>query len=77
MLYVYLSHSNRQVILPTAVGPGPDPDESPVVSFVDEVGTVVATFLRSDVAVFSSRNLGPILPRGEAEQSKMPPANCP
>ena len=77
MLYIYLSHSNRQVILPTAVATGPDPDESPVVTFVDANGAVVASFLRADVAVFSARNLGPMLPRNAAEQSEMPPANCP
>ena len=77
MLYVYLSHSNRQVILPTAVATGADPDESPLVTFVDEAGVVVATFLRADVAVFSARNLGPILPRNAAEKSEIPPVDCP
>jgi hypothetical protein len=77
MLYIYLSHSNRQVILPTAVGTGPDEDDSPVVTFIDASGAVVASFLRVDLAVFSTRNLGPILPRNAAEQSERPPANCP
>lgn len=62
MLYVYLSHSSRQVILPTAVAVGDAPESDPVVTFVDASGEPVALFLRADVAVYSTRNLGPSLP---------------
>ena len=61
MLYVYLSHSNRQVILPTAEQVGPEPESGPLVSFLDAQGNVVAVFLRADVALFSHRNLGEAL----------------
>ena len=61
MLYVYLSHSNRQVILPTADRAGDDPESGPLVSFVDAQGNAVAVFLRADVALYSHRNLGQAL----------------
>ena len=61
MLYVYLSHSNRQVILPSAERVGPEPESGPLVSFLDAQGNVVAVFLRADVALYSHRNLGQAL----------------
>ena len=65
MLYVYLSHSNRQVILPTAVTVSDQPGSDPLVSFVDVSGNVVATFLRSDVALYSEKNMGRALEQVE------------
>lgn len=76
MLYLYLSHSNRQVILPTAVGIGSAPESDPVVTFVDAGGNAVAVFLRADVAVYSSRNLGPTLPEQAGEHSIDKPMEC-
>jgi hypothetical protein len=73
VLYVYLSHSNRQVILPTAERVGDEPESGPLVSFLDAQGAVVATFLRADVALFSPRNLGQALEQvedaGKTEQT--------
>ena len=65
MLYIYLAHSNRQVILPTAVKAGPEPGNGPLVSFVDADDNVVAVFLRADVALFSDKNLGEALQQVE------------
>ena len=65
VLYVYLSHSNRQVILPTADTVGPEPENGPLVSFLDAQGNVVAMFLRADVALYSHRNLGQALEQVE------------
>jgi len=65
MLYLYLSHSNRQVILPTATKTSDEPESSPIVSFLDESGAVVAMFLRADVALYSRTNLGPALQERE------------
>jgi len=65
VLYVYLSHSNRQVILPTAETVGPEPENGPLVSFLDAQGNVVAMFLRADVALYSHRNLGQALEQVE------------
>src|SRR5258708_28614831 len=60
-LFVFLRHSNRQVILPSAVEVGPEPESGPLVSFLDAQGNVVAMFLRADVALYSHRNLGQAL----------------
>ena len=76
MLYVYLSHSNRQVILPTAVRVGEGPESDPVVMFVDAGGEPVAVFLRADVAVYSTRNLGPSLPGQVSEHGVDKPMEC-
>jgi len=65
VLYVYLSHSNRQVILPTAEQAGPEPESGPLVSFLDAQGNAVAVFLRADVALYSHRNLGQALEQME------------
>ena len=65
MLYVYFSHSNRQVILPSAESVGPEPESGPLVSFLDGQGNVIAVFLRADVALFSHRNLGEALEQVE------------
>ena len=65
VLYVYLSHSNRQVILPTADRVEDDPSGGPLVSFLDPEGNVVAVFLRADVALYSHRNLGQALEQME------------
>lgn len=65
VLYVYLSHSNRQVILPTAERADDDASGGPLVSFLDAEGNVVAVFLRADVALFSHRNLGQALEQME------------
>ena len=65
VLYVYLSHSNRQVVLPTAERVGPDAESGPLVSFLDAQGNVVAVFLRADVALYSQRNLGQALEQME------------
>ena len=65
MLYVYLAHSNRQVILPTAERTGDEPESGPLVSFLDAHGGVVAVFLRADVALYSHRNLGQALEQME------------
>ena len=71
MLYVYLSHSNRQVILPTAEKIGPDPADGPLVSFLDVADNVVAVFLRADVALFSRRNLGQALEQMEEPRKEL------
>ncbi len=76
MLYLYLSHSNRQVILPTAVSTGTEDESDPLVSFVDSQGQVVAVFLRADVAIFSAHNLGPQLPANAGERSENTSACC-
>ena len=65
VLYVYLSHSNRQVILPTAERADDEPSGGPLVSFRDAQGNVVAVFLRADVALYSHRNLGQALEQME------------
>jgi hypothetical protein len=65
VLYVYLSHSSRQVILPTAEKVGPEPQNGPLVSFLDAQGHVVAVFLRADVALYSHTNLGQALEQVE------------
>ena len=61
VLYVHPSHSNRQVILPTAETVGSEPENGPLVSFLDARGNVVAMFLRADVALYLHRNLGQAL----------------
>jgi hypothetical protein len=68
MLYIYLSHTNRQVILPTAVKAGPEAEDGPLVSFVDEHDNVVAVFLRADVGLYSTRNLGRALEQVDESQ---------
>ena len=65
MLYVYLSHTSRQVILPTAEKVGQDPESGPLVSFLDAQDNVVAVFLRADVALYSHSNLGQALEQVE------------
>ena len=65
VLYVYLSHSSRQVVLPTADKVGPEPENGPIVSFLDAHDNVVAVFLRADVALYSHRNLGQALEQVE------------
>jgi hypothetical protein len=76
LLYIYLSHSNRQVILPTAISVGPTAESDPVVTFVDAQGEAVAVFLRADVAVYSAHNLGPTLPEQASEHRIDRPKEC-
>jgi hypothetical protein len=59
VLYVYLSHTSRQVILPTAEKLGPEPESGPLVR--SSTPNVVAVFLRADVALYSHSNLGQAL----------------
>ena len=64
-MFVYLSFSGPRIELPTAVKRGPEPDESPEVTFLDADGRAVARFKRADVAVHSLVDLGPSLPEEE------------
>ena len=52
-MYVYLSNDHGHVVLPTAVALQPSAEDEATVSFVDALGTVVATFRRRDVFMYS------------------------
>jgi len=66
LLYVYLAQLGSRVALPRAVEVESDSgEETDLVSFIDERREVVATFRRADVAVYSERDLGLVLPHAD------------